>query len=76
MCLDKLFKNFNETLTNDVVNFEQLAPGYVTSITTNVKQLHVDHHRGMCLMQDGATSHIAHTTLRLLQAHALAIRIA
>ena len=31
------------------------------------------HHIGMCLMQDGATSHIAHTTLSLLQAHALAI---
>ena len=27
------------------------------------------HPRGMCLMQDGVTSHTAHTTLSLLQAH-------
>ena len=32
--------------------------------------------QGMCLMQYGATSHIAHTTLSLLQARALAIQIA
>ena len=27
------------------------------------------NHRGMCLVQDGAISHTAHTTLNLLQAH-------
>ena len=47
-------------------------------VYTNLKLLDITGGGGggVCLMQDDTTSHIAHTTLSLLQAHALAIQIA